>query len=79
MYFNLFSQLSENVLNRMDQVDHTNKISSHGKVASSLIEQSIVHFQTKLKEQKYHGYLFDRNKSTGIHFTNGFEVLRYTT
>jgi hypothetical protein len=25
----------------------------------------VAHFQNKLKEERYHGYLFDRTKATG--------------
>ena len=45
--------------------DECDASSDASTLASSLIEETIVHFQNKLKENKYHGYLFDRSRARG--------------
>ena len=54
------------VTEALDQCDSSNLEQVHVKCASSLIEEAVAHFQNKLKEERYHGYLFDRTKATGI-------------
>ena len=55
-----FLLFSDAVLQSLDECDASSDASIF---ASSLIEETVIHFQNKLKENKYHGYLFDRSKA----------------
>ena len=62
MYSSTFSDM---VSETLDQCDGSKDEPVYVKCASSLIEEAVAHFQIKLKEERYHGYLFDRTKATG--------------
>ena len=58
----LCTNFLETIWESFDECDHGYEAS---KSASLLIQEVVVHFQNKLKENKYHGYLFDRSKVHG--------------
>ncbi len=59
--------ISESVFGELDQCDGSKGVPYHAISATQLIEKAVLYFQNKLKEQKYHGHLFDRRKAKGKH------------
>ena len=57
--FKIFA-FSDLVYESLDECDASSDASIY---ASSLLEETVIYFQNKLKENRYHGYLFDRTKA----------------